>query len=279
MNTTTENASTTGPARVRTLTIDHSRACPSVEPIPADGFSHGGHHFTAAELGIVGNAIDAGVFYTEDLKAFCWDAWVAAHPAIEHCLTASDGVCYELLNGLEHAQRREKVNALREAVSSAPRGTWGLLRHDWADTNGHSGVTYSMFISDGQGEAQGVQTGPIHHAGRVPTYDDAIKSMVGYEIYLADGAEKARREQARGRAVIRDARIVPGMVLRNVRIGSNTYSTGTVEQVSERGHVKLLLVKRGSRNRWNWTGLAHVVEADTLAPTLPAYGALVVSEH
>ena len=266
-------------ANVRTLRIDISRACPAVEPIPADGFSHGGRQFTAQQLAIVGQAIDAGVFYTDDLKAYCRPAWEAAHPATDQCLTVSSDGNYRRLDGMEHAQRREAANALRDAIAAAPRGTWGLLRFDWTADAGHSGVTYTMFISDGQGNACSVQTGGIHHSGRVPAYADAIADMVGYEIYLADAAEKARREQARSRACILASGLTHGATLRNVRIGNTSYSTAVVDQVLSGTWVKLHLTKRGSRNRWTWTGLAHCIQADNINPEAPAYGAVVVTEH
>lgn len=264
--------------RIRTVSIGPSRACPSVDPIPAEGFSHGGRHFTAAELAVVGAAIDAGIFYTDDLKDFCRSEWEALHPATDRCLTATGDLPYQLLNDHEYAGRREAARALEASVAAAARGTWGLLRHDWADGD-HQGVTYTMFIAVGSGSAYGVQTGAIHHAGRVPGYEDAIQQMVGYEIYLADIAEKRRREEARSRAVIQAAGLVPGKALRNIQLGSKTYSSGTVEEVVGAGYVKLLLVKRGSRTRWNWTGLAQSIKADGISDTLPAYGALTVTEH
>lgn len=262
--------------RIRTVSIGPSHHCPSVQPIPEQGFTYDNRHFTAAQLAIVGAAIDAGVFYTDDLKAYCRDAWQALHPAVDVCLTASDAGNAKRLEGMDQAQRREASNALREAVAAAPRGTWGLLRLDWKTADWHSGVTYTMFISDGQGHAH-----PVHNRfnGRDPNYYDALASMVGYEIYVCDSAEKARREQDRSQAIIRSAGIAPGMKLRNVTIGSTTYSSATVEAVSDIGGVKLCLTKRGSRNRWHWTGLAQSIRADNLAPSAPAYGTLVVSEH
>lgn len=272
MTTTASNPAT------RTYRIGPSHACPSVDPIPAEGFSDGGRHFTAAELAVVGAAIDAGIFYTDVLKEFCRTEWEALHPATDRCLTATGDLPYQLLNDHEYAGRREIARALEAAVAAAPRGTWGLLRHDWAFGD-RKGVTYTMFIADGSGSAYGVQTGAIHHAGRVPGYEDAIQQMVGYEIYLANIAEKRRREEARSRAVIQAAGLVPGKALRNIQLGSKTYSSGTVEEVVGAGYVKLLLVKRGSRTRWNWTGLAQSIKADGVSVTLPAYGSLVVSEH
>ncbi len=263
---------------IRTFSIGPSRHCASVEAIPAEGFSHQGHHFSAADLAIVGAAIDAGVFYTDDLKAYCNDAWVTAHPAIDHCVTRSGDTDYELLTG-EFAERNARVKQLRETLQAAPRGTWGLLRYDWTGTDGNAGVSYTMFIADGMGGTKDVQTGPIHHAGRVPAYEDAIQSMVGYEIYLADHAEKDRREMARSRAIIRDAGLAEGATLRNLRIGAKDYSSATVERIGEHGHLTLLLTKRGSRNRWRWSGLAQSVAADALPKGMPAYGTIVATEQ
>lgn len=264
---------------IRTFSIGPSRECPSVEAIPAEGVTHQGHRFTAADLAIVGAAIDAGVFYTSDLKEYCNDAWERTHPAVEHCLTRTGDRNFESMTGSDHAVRSARVKHLREALQVAPRGTWGMLHYQWEGSDGHKGDSYTMFIADGKGGAKDVQTGPIVHAGRVPTYEDAIQSMVGYEIYLADRAEKDRREQARSRTIVRDAGLVAGDKLRNLRIGAKSYSSATVEGITEAGHVTLLLTKRGSRSRWRWTGLAQSIEATTLPKTAPAYGTMVATEQ
>jgi hypothetical protein len=40
-----------------------------------------------------------------------------------------------------------------------------------------------------------------------------------------------------------------------------------------------LLTKRGSRNRWRWSGLAQSVAADALPKGMPAYGTIVATEQ
>jgi hypothetical protein len=274
----TQIAASSSPG-IRTFSIAPSRACPSVEPIPAEGVMHQGHHFTAAELAIVGAAIDAGVFYTSDLKEYCNGAWERAHPAVEHCLTRTGNQNFESMTGSDNGVRSARVKHLRETIQAAPRGTWGMLHYQWEGSDGHKGDSYTLFIADGQGGAKDVQTGPIVHAGRLPTYEDAIQSMVGYEIYLADRAEKDRREQARSRTIVRDAGLAAGNKLQNLRIGAKSYSSATVEGITEAGHVTLLLTKRGSRNRWRWTGLAQSIEAKSLPKAAPAYGMMVATEQ
>ena len=264
---------------VRTYRIAPSRCCPSVEPIPADGYQHRTEQYTHAELSIVGKAIDEGIFYTDDVKDFCRDAWVALHPAVDQCLTLEGERNYLVQDPDDIAARRAQCNDLREKVAASPRGTWGLLLHRWSHQDGRTGNSWAMFISKGNGKVYEPQTSHLASRGRLPDYDHAHDCMVGYEIYLADGAEKRRREQARSRYVARQSNLHAGCKLKNLRVGATKYSSAEVEDVNEHGTVTLLLSKRGSRNRWRWTGLAQSIECDSVVSEMPAYGAMTCTEQ
>lgn len=270
-NPTSQNA-TPG---ITTYRIDFSRKCPSVEPIREEGFVHGGQHFTPAALTILGKAIDAGIFYTDEVKQYCFDMWQAEYPATDHCLTRNGSVDHQEISN-DPALRKEAVKCLREAIQAAPRGTWGLLLVRWQYDDGEPGQTWIQIISDGHGGSYDPQTGPIAHAGRIPCYEDALKGMVGYEIYKADGAEKERREQARSRAIIRDVGLTAGGVLRDITLGGKKYSTATIVSITDAGIVTLELTKRGSRNRWRWSGFAQIIKSPALPTQMPAYGEMVV---
>lgn len=259
---------------VRTIAITLSKQCPSVEPI--DGpVCHEGETFSPAALSIVGAAIDAGLFYTDDVKAFCRDRWLAEFPATDTCLTAKGDVTYERA-AEPFAERRAQLVALDARLAQAPRGTWFLLRQDWKSSEGHSGTTWTLHVADGAGGAHSVQTGPIwHNEGRAPNFADALQSMVGMEIYLATNAERWRRETARSRALVAARAWAVGTKLRNLKVGAKAFSSGVITDINTTGYLTLELTKRGSRKRMSWTGLAQAVRADGIDETVPGYGQVI----
>lgn len=262
------------PSSIRTTTIDVSRDCPSVEPISGP-YRFERKDFSPEELAIAGVAIDAGMFYETDSHAFCKEAWSALHPEMECCLTRTDEHEYEVAPQTT-AARRERLRELDGVLRSATRGTWFLLRSDWSnEANGCSGTTWFQHVADGAGDVHEVQTGPIwHNHRRAPDYSDAIGSMVRMEIYRVLLAERARREAARSRAVVKANGWAQNQKLRNVKIGSGSYSSGIISELHDDGTIGITLRKRGSRNAWVWRGYGQAVKADDVLPSLPAYGQL-----
>lgn len=261
---------------ISTITISMQTRCPSVVE-PRGPFRHNGKMFSETQLRILGEAIDAGMFYQDDVKDFCKEPWLAAHPLHEVCLTRTDQCDY--VSADSYVGERALVDDLRVQIQSSPRGTWALVRLE-NDRSGTPHVNWTLFISDGDGEAHACQTAPIWiNERRAPTYADAVTSLVGMEIYRANAAECARREQARSGLLVVMQGWAAGTILKNIKIDGKAYSTGHIVEIAANGWVTIMLTKRGSSGRWRWSGLAQRVEGIFSIGTLPAFGSLVATQH
>ena len=267
------NTESTNDPRINTIIIDINKQCPSVEDISGP-VRHEGRDFSATALAIVGAAINEGLFYVDDVKAYCSPRWQAEYPLTDVCLTASGDTTY-VMAPERHEDRRAQMDNINAKLAAAPRGTWALVRQDWKSGDGHAGTSWSLRISVGNGEVHGAQPNPIwQNEKRIAGFNDAVKCLIGTEIYRATNAERARRESARSRQLIKDTGWRHGATLRNVKIAGKTFSTALIVMITEEGFLRLELTKRGSRNRWNWTGVAQSIEVDGVTNTIPAYGQL-----
>jgi len=267
------NAEAQTDPRINTIVIDCNRQCPSVEDITGP-VRHEGRDFSPTALAIVGAAIDAGLFYVDDIKSHCSQRWQNEYPLTDVCLTATGEATY-VMAPESYEDRRAQGGNIKAQLGTSPRGTWALIRQDWQREDGYSGTTWTLLISVGNGEVHAAQANPIwQNEKRIAGFKDAVDCLVGMEIYRATNAERARREAARSRLLIKEAGWRHGATLRNVKIGGKAFSTALIVMITEEGFIRLELTKRGSRNRWNWTGVAQAVEVEGAANTLLAYGQL-----
>lgn len=259
---------------ISTTIISCNMECPSVEPISGP-HTHNRRTFTADELQLVGEALDAGLFYTDDIFDFCKDRWLSLRPFDDVCLTRCSQRSYHPAHA-ETVDRRHQLKALDEVLKVSPRGTWFLLRWDWQ--NERKGTTWFLHMSCGDGTIDEVQTGPIwNNESREPNFADGLRSVLGMDIYRVTNAERDRRESARSRALLKQHGWVVGATLRNVTIGSKTFSKATITSVTDDGRLFLTLSKRGSKFRYQWTGLAQAIEVEGLERGAPAYGQMVAT--
>lgn len=260
-------------ARIRSIEISTSKACPETQPA-IEPFSFEGKSYSPEILALMGKAIDAGLFYTDDIIAAVANQWSELFPSIENNLTAANGVTWQALTG-ELGENNGAIKAMEARLAEAPRGTWALFRRDW--NNGErTGTSWQVRISDGQGGCYAPHTGS---AEGLPTYANALRKLEAKEIYDAKLAETQRRERDRSRSLIQAHGWKPGQTLRKVHVAARAYSSATITNIRETGFVELELTRRGSRKRNTWSGLAQSIRFKDLPDPLPPAGTLVATER
>lgn len=240
------------------------------ERAPAtESFDHSNRTFTPTQLNIIGAALNAGVFYQDAMRDHCRDAWMAECPAVDVRLTGDDGSGYELLP-TDFLPKRDRINEVRKAVGESPRGTWALLGNPWTHDDGRQMRRLEMYMSVGDGEAYSVQCNRFSDAAKsLPGYKEALEEMIDMDIYLARQAETERFARSMSQHFIKLRGLREGMVLREVELAGVKYSTATITSVSPNGYLKLFLTKRGSKRRWEWTGLAQAIKGEQLQDPAP----------
>lgn len=240
--------------RMQTITIDLAGPRPitvDLDSVP-DTYQSWGRSFTRVQLAIVGAALNAGVFYQEAIRDACRDAWAAAHPVLETCLTRGNDQNWQVAVD-DFQERRVQIQRLEAQLASAPRGTWVLLRREWQRGDGETFVEWIVRMASGVG----VESMQTNHLKQEPTHRQMVEAMEGYEIYLARKAEEDRRSSIESKQVIDREGWSVGARIKNLRIGGVRYANGIVESVHPNNAMTLLLTKRGSAKRYRWTGLAQ----------------------
>lgn len=239
--------------RLATITVPLAGQRPgemSLDNLP-NAFAHGGKVFSRSELAIVGAALNAKLFYTEEFEAACRQAWMDAHPVVDTCITANHGVNWEQAPD-SPLQRKPRLEALEAELASAPRGTWALLRYQ-CQSEGRPATAYTALIATGGG---------VHRWGQSyravePTHDQVVQACVGREIYDARRAEEHRRNLIEAAQTVSREGWRVGSRIKAPTIGGGRFSSGVVESIEDGSLITLTLTKRGTRKQWTWTGLAH----------------------
>jgi hypothetical protein len=216
----------------------------------------------AEALNIAGAALDAGIFYESEFKAYVAPAWAQAFPVTPKCITAgADGRCYvDEVEG-DFATRKAQFEALKERLRSEPRGAWAMVRRPWKDEPDRA--SWAVAMSMGNGEVACPDLSGIRGQ---PMPEEFIQRAVGYEVYCSRKKEEARRAQLTSLALIRERGWMPGTVLRDISLGgSKRYSTAKIVKI-EGPMVSLYMTRRGSGARWEWSGLAQYVEHASYPP-------------
>lgn len=196
-------------------------------------------------------AIDAGMFYDNEFSAF-----VLRQLGGYGCEAALMEIADLDAAGENYAASQRVLRARLEAlVTAAPRGHYALIRV----TRLNDCPLYTAFASDGYGDR--VATGGAYDVyDSMPSGDKILERMIGYEIYLCRKAVEQERARQAGREALAKYGFHVGMVFKDITVGGEKYSSGTVSEVhAESGCVTLYLVRRGSRNRWKSTLSARAV--------------------
>lgn len=205
-------------------------------------------------------ALDAGITYNDEFAEFVlrqMGGYGCEAVLMEVAELDAAAESYASLQRAQHAR-------LEAAVISAPRGHYALIRVTRSD----GCPVYTTIVSDGYGD--GVATGGAYDRyDSMPPGEKILDRMVGYEIYLCRKACERERAYKAGREALAKHGFHIGMVFKDIRVGGEKYSSGTVSEIHlESGCVTLYLVRRGSRNRWKSTVSATYV-AEHFAPTAP----------
>lgn len=190
---------------------------------------------------IVDRTLDAKVFYQDEFKRACRPTWDAAIPVAEQRLP-------DLVQaaGIELDVRKEEVRQLKEALAAGGRGAWAIVRRGKPE----GGEWYLTLIHDGFGEVHGRSDGWLD----VPTFEAVVDRMVGGEIYHFRHVVETERFHAAAVAALASLQLTVGTRLRDVRVGSTTYSSAVVKAIHPAsGSVTLHLTKRGSAKRYEAT--------------------------
>lgn len=219
-------------------------------PAPSETVTHHGRTLTPAQLAIVAAAIDAGVFYTEQMRVRCAPEWRALLPCSPRAITGTPEAPWVPFAGVGDGWRTQR-EALSAQLRELPRGAHAIILRERED----GFRTWYALIHDGAGY---VHEPSLPSSKGLPQPGDLVDDMIGMEIYLATQAECERRSVIDAQTSIRERGLSVGRTLRDVRLGARAYSSAVITHICPRGaYVTLLLTKRGSRKRWEWTGLAQ----------------------
>lgn len=223
---------------------------PTAYPAVHDQITHHGRTFTPGQMAIVADAIDAGVFYTERMRERCAPAWRALLPCSLRAITGTPEAPWVPFAGLGDGWRTQR-ESLSAQLRELPRGAHAIILRERDD----GFRTWYALVHDGAGH---VHEPSLPSSTGLPQPSDLLEDMIGMEIYLATQAERERRSVIDAQRSIKERGLAVNRTLRDVRLGSKTYSSAVITHICPRGaYVTLLLTKRGSRNRWEWTGLAQ----------------------
>lgn len=89
-------------------------------------------------------------------------------------------------------------------------------------------------------------------------------TVFSYEVYSC--REEIDFQRARDRRLEAAAKLQPGQVLRNVRIGADRFSTVTINQVDGNGFSQITARKRGSGRVWMGSVAATSILCDPAKP-------------
>jgi len=269
-------APTIDTSAIKSCRIGVKTDSPLMEP-PLFSFAHEGRTWFPEQLQIVGAAMNAGLFYSDDVQSVCRRLWLDAHPAQDVCLTLNDGRAWVEADD-DIGVRRTMREAFEEKLKVGPRGTWFAYRHSAPARGDLPGlVSWYAAIADGQGRAHVVQGTRLRDG---VTFQLLLDDMVRMEIFEAWEAEQFRREHLRSGEVIQQRGWHAGNTLRNVTVGGVKYSSAVIEGLGEgdTNFVHLTLTKRGSRRRYEWKGVAQSIQLQDQAHAEGAIGTVQVTD-
>ncbi|QRD62695.1 hypothetical protein H8Z72_22520 (plasmid) [Xanthomonas citri pv. citri] len=204
------------------------------------------------QFSIIGNALDAGITYDDDLFDTCSGAWLSAFPATD-CRLPGPLATGDVVPGPSFTAA---LDALRAALANTRRGTWTSF--NVTRPSGHLEVISAM--SNGVGGQRTVH----NHAS---TFDDLLRSMISMELYEARRAFEAHREAEKALTCIATGGLRLSHTFRNVYLCGQAFSTAIIVGIDDSGKLDLVCTRRGSAKRWKARIHAHRVQSVTRNPT------------
>jgi hypothetical protein len=182
----------------------------------------------------VEEALDAGVFYERDMKERILPQILPFDEAVENLIGTFTNPSFQELRDLE------------KQVSALPRGSWAIIRKEW-----DGGGCYALIFSDGTGSrAPGVSYDTYD---RALSYDEALGSVVGFEIYKMRQAVELEREIAADLKAIADNGFELFQKFEGLKVESRIFTTAQISEIRPNGHIVLRLTLRGSRKTYETT--------------------------
>lgn len=262
---------------IKSFRISFQRDVPAMAP-PLFSIRSGGRDWYPEQLAIVGAAMNAGVFYDDDMQAVCRQPWIDAHPAQDVCLTRSTERCW-----IDVADDFSARRAMRETfdaqLKAGARGTWYAYRHARpADEDRPEHVSWHAAMADGAGGVHVVQSARLRDG---VSFERVMEDMVRMEIYEAKHVEKHRRENIRSAELVQQHGWKGGDKLGDITISGTKYSSAVIEDIDTADGactIRLTLAKRGSRKRWSWAGLAQSIQLSDQAHAEGVVGSVIVTD-
>jgi len=199
--------------------------------------------FSAAMIAGCEAALDAGIFYQDAFKAF-----VLMHMGGFDC----EAVLVETVSldrSMEDYCHRKRIvcERLYSLIKAAPRGHYALLQYSSDDGS----RSFGTITSDGTGN---LAPGAAYNCQtEMPSGEYVLDRMMGYEIYLCRQSIEGKRRMKADVQALTDHAFIPGMTFKDYRHPGEvkSYSKVVITAVSPAtGNVKLLLVRHGTRKRW-----------------------------
>ena len=179
-------------------------------------------------------ALDAGVFYERDMKERILPQILPFDDAVENLIGTFTNPSFQELQNLE------------KQVSALPRGSWAVIRKEW-----DGGGCYALIFSDGTGNrAPGVSYDTYD---RALSYDEALASVVGFEIYKMRQAVELQREIAADLKAIADNGFSLYQKFEGLKVEARIFTAAQISEIRPNGHIVLRLTLRGSRKTYETT--------------------------
>ncbi len=215
------------------------------------------NHFTPSMIAGCEAALDAGVFYQNEFEDFVINhmGGFDCHANLVETL-----VIDREQSGFTPRLEFLSTQALETKVAAMPRGHYAVIK-----TTDRARTFFKFVVSDG--------SGTIATGGKYDTYDaeptaqHVLYKMLSHEIYLCRKFVENRRAMARDIEAITSINIHVGLKFKGYKVPGEVkpFSSATVIEIHpETGQIKLLLVRRGSSQRW-----LHTTGASSLKKFLP----------
>ena len=201
-------------------------------------------------------ALNENVFYEDDFKKY-----VLKHMGGFDCPAVLEGV-YSIDNNAENFLKtfQTMVKDVEDGIKKLPRGHYDIIERQ--GTSSH----YSMIVSDGTGEI--AVGGKFNSYEFVPTANQVLECMLGYEIYLCRKLIEKTNAEMLDISTMNTNKFSVGQVFKNLQsdehFPTHKFSTTTIVEIRSDLQIKIESTKRGTKNTWSGlvspTLLAKMIE-------------------
>lgn len=188
-------------------------------------------------------AVNQEIFYESDFKKYVLDNMNGyGCEAVLLGIFSMDQTTEDFLKNYHQMVKNVESN-----VKALPRGHYAIIERIGVSSS------YSMIVSDGTGE---VATGGKYNSySSVPTADQVLDCMVGYEIYMCRKLIEKRNAKILEQNIMNSHKFYVGQVFKNLQsdevLPKHKFGTTTIVEIQSDLQIKINSTKRGTKALWS----------------------------